>query len=224
MLWGGLAVTRFGKWIVRSCLLLLLLVGISACGDSAPRTVIEDALRYEITHLAEADNRLVGYELLDRWTRIRSVKVRSQKSIAVSADGKKYPALSVRGTYSLAVRLPDRRSRYNRTEPFSLTLARIEASESDLDRWVLARASGDSGDRKQLDWELVEFLPLPELQPVESDSTAPPQDLSAEELSQIVEERDELTKELPAESETAASAPHRQDTVEPLSEKAMTND
>ena len=179
-LWGGLAVTGIGNWIVRSCLLLLLVVGLSACGDSAPRTVVEQALQYQIAHVDKADNPLVGHELLERRTNIRSVKVQSQKSTKISADDSVYPAVDVRGTYTLTIRQPQRKARYKRTEPFSLTLAHLEDPEANLDRWVLARTSETRGDRQQPNWQLVEFLPTPEPPPAEPDTAPIPQDLSSD--------------------------------------------
>ena len=179
--WGGLAVTDIGNWIVRSCLLLLLLVGLYACGDSAPRSSVEQALQYQIAHIEKADNPLVGYELLERRANIRSVKVQSQKSISISVDGEVYPAKEVRGTYTLAVQQPHRKARYKLTEPFSLTLAHLETPEANLDRWVLARTLKNEGDRQPPNWQLVEFLPTPEPPPIEPDTAPIPQDLSSEE-------------------------------------------
>ena len=177
--WGGLAVTDIGNWIVRSCLLLLLLVGLYACGDSAPRTAVEQALQYQFAHIEKADNPLVGYELLERRTDIRSVKVQSQKSISISVDGEAYPAMDVRGTYTLAVQQPHRKARYKLTEPFSLTLAHLENPEANLDRWVLARTLKHEGDRQLPNWQLVEFLPTPKPPPIKPATAPIPQDLSS---------------------------------------------
>ena len=178
--WGELAMTGVGNWILRSCLMLLLLVGLSACGDNAPRTVVEEALRYQVTHVEKADNPLVGYELLESRTNIRSVKVQSQKSISISADGDVYPAVDVRGTYTLAIRQPHHKARYKRIEPFALTLAHLENPEANLDRWVLARTSKNEGDRHPPNWQLVEFFPNPEPPPIEPDTAPIPQDLSSD--------------------------------------------
>ena len=154
------------NWLVRSCVICLLLFGTVACGTSAPRSVVDNALQYEIAHAGEAPNPLVGIEDLERWSQVRAVNVQAQKSIDVRADGQLYPGLAVRGTYSLTVRSPNRKSRYKRTEPFVLTLVHLTDPATDSDRWLLARsqkstANASISDRASAEWTLIDFAPAP---------------------------------------------------------------
>ena len=154
------------NWLVRSCVICLLLFGTVACGASAPRSVVDNALQFEIAHANEATNTLVGVEDLERWSQVRAVNVQAQKSIDVRANGQLYPGLAVRGTYTLTVRSPNRKSQYRRTEPFALTLVNITDPATDNERWLLAQpqkstANVSISDRSPAEWTLIDFAPAP---------------------------------------------------------------
>ncbi|MEM9535561.1 MAG: hypothetical protein AAGA40_07810 [Cyanobacteria bacterium P01_E01_bin.45] len=168
--------------LVRGCLLCGLLLGLVACGASAPRSVVDSALQFEIAHAKEAVDTLVGVELLDEWSQVRSVKVQTQTSVEVPVDGDRYSGVNVRGTYTLAVRTPNRKSRYKRTEPFALTLVQKIAPElesnpnSKRDRWLLAEPH-PSPHASASEWTLIDFLPVPE-QPESPPSLTNPDDFT----------------------------------------------
>ncbi|MGK7905765.1 MAG: hypothetical protein AB4040_00845 [Synechococcus sp.] len=162
--WGCETMKGIANWFIRCGLLLLLMVGVSACGENAPKSVVETALQYEMARAGDIPNTLVGHELLNSWTTIRAVKVQSQKHIRIAADGETYSGVDVRGTYRLAVRPPNRKSRYQRTNPFVMTLARRVDPESELDRWLLAHPSPPTSSEEGFTWRLVDFLPQPDPQ------------------------------------------------------------
>ena len=70
--------SRLCNGLVRGCLLCFLLLGLVACGASAPRSVVDQALQFEMAHAKEAANTLVGIELLEEWSQVRSVKIQAQ--------------------------------------------------------------------------------------------------------------------------------------------------
>ena len=178
------------NWLVRSCLILVLLLGTVACGASVPRTVVQDALQFEIAHAKESANTLVGVELLERWSQLRSVNVQAQSSVTVPAEAETYPGIEVRGTYTLDIRTPDRKSRYTRTEPFALTLVHVVEPEAEIDRWLLAQPPNITPNSKERDWTLVDVVSAPEVSPSstvtpEPNNPALPPQLSPQETSDI---------------------------------------
>ena len=152
-------------WFVRFCLVALLAFVVPACGDRVPQTVVEGALNFEILHVGDETNALVGNELLNRWASIRSVKVRSKKPVRIQTKELTYPGFDIEGTFRSLVHPSDRKMRYQRTEPFRVTLAHWIDEENEIDRWLLARRSLDtSPDRSPL-WTVMDFLPPHEPQP-----------------------------------------------------------
>lgn len=186
---------RTFRRMARNGLILLLVLGMVACGANAPNSVVEEALQYEISHAKESPAALVGVELLDQWSQVKSVQVKSQSAVDLYADGTVYPGVNVRGVYTVAVRTPNRKSRYKRTEPFALTLAHWVDEETERDRWLLAYPiAASEGRSPQPEWRLNDFLPqpepVPEVEKVETpvlDGSRESTQLSSQEATDIVE-------------------------------------
>ncbi|MEM9566816.1 MAG: hypothetical protein AAF974_00780 [Cyanobacteria bacterium P01_E01_bin.34] len=201
--------------LVRGCLLCGLLLGLVACGANVPRSVVDSALQFEIAHAKDAPITLVGVELLDEWSQVRSVKVQTQTSVEVPIDGERYAGVNVHGTYTLAVRTPMRKSRYKRTEPFTLTLVRDVDPElegnlnSNGDHWLLAELHPSTPHSLASEWTLIDFLPLPE-QPESPPTLANPDELTnSDELTgeEQVFSRDNATSRQNSQSDLDRSNP-----------------
>ncbi|MGK7912743.1 MAG: hypothetical protein AB4050_14895 [Synechococcus sp.] len=158
-------------------------LGLVACGASAPHSVVDSALQFEIAHATDTANTLVGIELLEEWSQVRSVKVRTQRPTDLQVDGESYPGIEVSGTYTLAIRTPNQRSRYKRIEPFTLTLIPEIEPETGRERWLLAQPQPSATNTSISEWTLVDFLPTPELSeppPALSPTDEPPNSKSDE--------------------------------------------
>lgn len=216
---GRLFTSRLFAGLIRNCLIGLLVFGTVACGASAPRSVVDSALQFEIAQAKTVPNTLVGIKLLEDWSQVRSVKVQTQQSVTVHVDETTYPGLDVRGTYTLEIHTPGRASKYKRTSPFALTLVHEVDPEVDRGRWLLARPQAalqpNVTNSTSSNWTLIDFLPAPEPPEVSSPptgtdaslnsndgaSTIPsslsaPSQLSSEETSNIVETFEALGQEL----------------------------
>lgn len=159
------------------CCLTLLLVGLlSGCGPRAPKPIVQQALAYQISHLPAPVASLVGSEQLPVRLELQEVKIRQdRREPLLLASGEKVEGHHLKGTYSLAVKLPGSRRPYRRKgDPFQLTLVRIKGqtqnSKTLPERWLLAYSTPDSKS-----WQLIDFLPQPvlpaELPPAEITET-----------------------------------------------------
>ncbi|WP_017327871.1 hypothetical protein [Synechococcus sp. PCC 7336] len=161
---------KIRQWLTQVVLVLLVGAVLVACGGNAPTSVVAEALRYDIAHLEGAEGLLVGHELLEQWTEVQDIEVRSQHFVRLPTVREEiYPGYDISGSYTLAVRLPYRKTRYKRRgEPFQLTLAQLQNDTDDRPIWRLAYPQSQQGDRPV--WQLVEFRPEVPL-PVESELT-----------------------------------------------------
>jgi hypothetical protein len=149
------------QWLWVGCLSLLLV----ACGGQTPSSIVDTALRYQAARGTPTQPTLVGNDLLNRYTAIRKISIRSERPLNLAvADGETFQGYRVQGTYTLEVHPPGQRQYSLKGQAFELTLAQLMDTEGNVRTWALAYpTSVDSSDRPK-QWTLVDFLPpAPEL-------------------------------------------------------------
>jgi hypothetical protein len=164
------------------CLMSLLAIGLlgllGGCGPRPPKSVVQQALAYQISHPAEPVASLVGSDRLAGRLEVQDVQIRQdRREPLLLASGEKLEGHHLSGTYTVIVKPPGSRRPYRRKgDPFQLTLAHQKAQSSPSpggaqpktlpERWLLAHPSPDAKS-----WEVIDFFPqpapLPELPPAE---------------------------------------------------------
>lgn len=146
------------------CLMSLLAIGLlgllGGCGPRPPKSVVQQALAYQISHPAEPVASLVGSDRLAGRLEVQDVQIRQdRREPLLLASGEKLEGHHLSGTYTVIVKPPGSRRPYRRKgDPFQLTLARQQVqsagSQGLTERWLLASSSPDGKG-----WEVVDFLP-----------------------------------------------------------------
>lgn len=171
------------------CLMSLLAIGLlgllGGCGPRPPKSVVQQALAYQISHPAEPVASLVGSDRLAGRLEVQDVQIRQdRREPLLLASGEKLEGHHLSGTYTVIVKPPGSRRPYRRKgDPFQLTLAHQKAQtvatqrspdrvKTVPERWLLAYSSPDSKT-----WEVIDFLPqpapAPELPPAGPEPTLP---------------------------------------------------
>jgi len=157
----------------RLSLLAIVLLGLLAgCAPRPPQSVVQQALAYQMTHLAGPVASLVGSDRLADHLEVQDVRIqRDRREPLLLTSGETLEGHHLSGTYTLLVKPPGSRRPYRRKgDPFQLTLARQKVKQAEsqgpTEQWLLAYAS--AGGKR---WEVVNFLPQP----------APPSEVSPEE-------------------------------------------
>jgi hypothetical protein len=137
-----------------SLLLLVCSLGLTACGAGTPRSIVQQALAFQIAEGSSPRQVLVGHDLVARHSQILEVKVRKDRTLTVhTASGSKLEGHQLTGTYTLSIQPPgDRRSYRRQAEPFQLTLAQAGEPKT----WLLAYPVAESKNKL---WSTVPFLP-----------------------------------------------------------------
>ncbi len=144
-------VRRIGILVMLLCSLLV------ACGGETPRSVVEQALEYQITHPLSARQGLLGIEQLQAQISLSRVRVTQDQTLILPGEqGHSWAGHHLEGTYTLRVNPEEGRRFFRRKEPFQLTLAQIGEEEK---TWVLAYPKSGSLDSET--WTTLEFLPRP---------------------------------------------------------------
>lgn len=146
------------------CLMSLLAIGLlgllGGCGPRPPKSVVQQALAYQISHPAEPVASLVGSDRLAGRLEVQDVQIRQdRREPLLLASGEKLEGHHLSGTYTVIVKPPGSRRPYRRKgDPFQLTLARQQVqsagSQGLTERWLLASSSPEGKG-----WEVVDFLP-----------------------------------------------------------------
>jgi hypothetical protein len=156
------SITKGSVWfkVVILCGLLWTLWG---CGVKTPKSIVQQALSYEIAHPAASRQALVGADVLPSYSQIKSLQLKQEKRLSLRlADAAKVPGVHIQGTYTLSVAPPGDRRPYTRSqEPFQLTLAQISDTDPET-AWVLAYSQPGA----QPLWTTIAFLPTPKPTPL----------------------------------------------------------
>ncbi len=185
------SVLRGGIRLAISIAAIVLLGLLAGCGPRPPKSIVQQALAYQIAHLSEPVASLVGSEQLSARVEVQDVKIRQDRreplllACCSPRTGETLEGHHLSGTYTLIVKPPGSRRPYRRKgDPFQLTLAHQKAQtvatqrsrdpEPQIvpERWLLAYGSPDSKS-----WRVIDFLPqpapAPELPPAEPEPTMP---------------------------------------------------
>lgn len=137
-------------------ILLVWSLGV-ACGGDTPRSVVEQALEYQIAHPIGVGQEVLGLAALQEQVDLTGVKIKTDRPLTLPGEQGPLAARHLEGTYTLRVDPEGERRYFRRQQPFQLTLA--EREEEPI--WVLATpSSGVSGSGTA--WTTLEFLPAVE--------------------------------------------------------------
>lgn len=152
-----------GSFWFKVMILCGLLCSLWGCGVKTPKSIVQQALSYEISHPAASRQALVGADVLPRYSQIKSLQLKQEKRLSLRlADAAKLPGVQIQGTYTLSVLPPGDRRPYTRSqEPFQVTLAQIPNMDPETS-WVLAYVQPGT----QSLWTTVAFLPTPKPTPL----------------------------------------------------------
>lgn len=153
----SLIIGRGWSRLGRRILILALCSLMVACGGGAPRSVVEQALKYQMTQPLSPRQELLGAERLPEQVFIKGVKINRDQPLTIPSDeGQSLNAHRVQGTYTLTIDPPGGEDTFvRRQEPFQLTLAEVGEEKT----WMLAVP--DSQSSQSPTWTTVEFLPQP---------------------------------------------------------------